>query len=405
MSERIVIVGAGHCAGQLAARLRAEGFEGAVVLVGDERHPPYQRPPLSKQFVAGEVALDRVHLRPAEFYDSQRIELVLGTPVTSVDRDAHRVTLADGRSLDYDKLVLATGARPRELPVPGVELAGVDYLRHLDHAEALRARLEPGTRLAIVGGGYIGLEIAAVAAAKGVAVSVLETEPRLMSRVVAQPVSEYYRRLHTDAGVSVRTGSRVVAFEGGGGAVERVVLEDVDALETDLVIVGIGVVPNVELAVDSGLAAADGIVVDEFGRTEDADVYAAGDCSNHPSRLYGRRVRLESVHNAMAQAKVVAANLCGKATAYDEVPWFWSDQYDAKLQIAGLSQGHDESVVRGDPESGSFSVFYLDGGTIIAADTVNAMRDHLVCRTLVTNKARIPADVLRDSGVELKSLV
>ena len=403
MSDKIVIVGAGHCGGQLAARLRAEGFEGEVVLVGEESHVPYQRPPLSKQFVAGEVDLDRVHLRPAEFYASQNVELILGARVVAVDRDAHEVRLADARSIAYDKLVLATGARPKKMPVPGSELAGVDYLRHLDHADTLRGRFEPGVRLAVVGGGYIGLELAAVAATKGMTVSVLEMESRLMSRVVAEPVSEFYRRLHEDAGVDVRTGARVVAFE-GGNAVERVVLEGGAVVDVDLVTIGIGVEPNVELALECGLAAADGIEVDEFGRTGDADIYAAGDCSNHPSALYGRRVRLESVHNAMAQAKVVAANLCGNQTAYDEVPWFWSDQYDVKLQIAGLSEGFDETVVRGDPRTASFTVFYLADGAIIAADTVNAMRDHLACRALVTKRARVAAEVLADTAVELKSL-
>jgi len=404
MSEKIVIVGAGHCAGQLAARLRAEGFEGEVVLVGEERHVPYQRPPLSKQFVAGEVDVDRVHLRPADFYASQNVALELGSRAVAIDRGAHTVTLADGRSLGYDKLVLATGARPRALPVPGVDLAGVDYLRHLDHANALRERLAPGVRLAVIGGGYIGLELAAVAAQKEMAVSVIEMESRLMSRVAAEPISEFYRQLHGQAGVDVRTGTRVVAFEGTRN-VERVILEGDGSVDVDLVTIGIGVEPNVELAVECGLAAADGIEVDAYGRTEDADIYAAGDCSNHPSALYGRRVRLESVHNAMAQAKVVAANLCAKATRYDEVPWFWSDQFDAKLQIAGLSEGFDETVLRGDPGAGSFTVFYLEDGVIIAADTVNAMRDHMVCRTLVTKKARIPAEVLADTTVELKSLV
>lgn len=404
MSEKIVIVGAGHCAGQLAARLRAEGFEGEVVLVGEEPHLPYQRPPLSKQFIAGEVDVERVHLRPADFYASANVELMLGTRVTAIDRGAHTIALTDGRGIDYDNLVLATGARPRELQVPGVRLAGIDYLRHLDQAEALRAHLRPGARLAIVGGGYIGLELAAVAVKKGMTVSVLEMEPRLMNRVVAESVSEFYRRLHSDAGVDVRTAARVVAFE-GDERVQRVVLEGGEAIDVDRVTIGIGVVPNVELAVAAGLAAANGIVVDEHGRTEDPDIYAAGDCSNHPSSLYGRRVRLESVHNAMAQAKVVAANLCGKTSVYDEVPWFWSDQYDTKLQIAGLSEGFDETVVRGDIDSGSFTVFYLEDGVVIAADTVNSMPDHMACRTLVAKKARIAADVLADASVALKGLV
>ena len=403
MSESIVIVGAGHCAGQLAARLRAEGFEGEVVMVGDEPHPPYQRPPLSKQFVAGEVELDRVYLRPREFYDSSDVALRLGSRVTAIDRGAGTIALEDGERIGYDRLVLAAGARPRALPVPGTDLAGVTYLRHLGHAHGIRESILPGRRLAVVGGGYIGLELAAVAVTAGMSVAVLEMEPRLMSRVVAEPVSEFYQRLHRDRGVDVRTGVRVVGFE-GGDRVERVLLEGGDALETDLVVVGVGVVPNDELAADAGLATDDGIVVDEFGRTEDPDIYAAGDCTRHPSALYGRSVRLESVHNAMAQAKVVAANLCGKQTVYDEVPWFWSDQYDVKLQIAGLSQGHDEIVIRGRPDAGAFTVFYLADGVVIAADTVNGMRDHMACRALVTRRARVPREDLADTGIELKDL-
>lgn len=403
MSEKIVIVGAGHCAGQLAARLRAEGFEGGVVVIGDEPHVPYQRPPLSKQFIAGEVELDRVYLRPADFYESADVELRLGTRVTAIDRAKRTLSLDDGENVGYDKLVLATGARARELPVPGAHLEGITYLRDLGHAHGIRERIRSGARLAVVGGGYIGLELAAVAAKAGVSVTVLEMEPRLLSRVVAEPVSEYYLALHEAAGVDVRTGLRVLGFE-GGDRVERVMLEGGEALEVDFVVIGVGVVPNDELAAEAGLATDNGIVVDEYGRTKDPSIFAAGDCTSHPSALYSRRVRLESVHNAMSQAKVVAANLCGKSTIYDEVPWFWSDQYDAKLQIAGLSQGHDETVLRGDPKEGAFTVFYLKDGAVIAADTVNGMRDHMVCRALVTKRARVPAEVLSDPESVLKDL-
>lgn len=403
MGESIVIVGAGHCAGQLAARLRAEGFEGAVTIVGDEPHVPYQRPPLSKQFIAGEMDLDRVYLRPEDFYESSNVTLRLGTRVTAIDRDARSITLDDGERMGYDKLVLATGARARELKVPGAHLEGITCLRNLDHARDIRERIRPGARLAIVGGGYIGLELAAVTVRAGMSVTVLEMAQRLLSRVVAEPVSDFYLRLHTDAGVDVRTGVRVVGFE-GEERVQRVLVEGGDALDVDFVVIGVGVVPNVELAAEAGLATDDGIVVDEFGRTDDPHIYAAGDCTRHPSMLYSRRVRLESVHNAMAQAKVVAANLCGKDTAYDEVPWFWSDQYDVKLQIAGLSEGYDETVIRGDPGGGAFTVFYLKDGVVIAADTVNGMRDHMACRTLITKRAQISPEALADTGTELKDL-
>jgi 3-phenylpropionate/trans-cinnamate dioxygenase ferredoxin reductase subunit len=403
MSESYIIVGAGHCAGQLAARLRAEGFEGRVVMVGDEPHLPYQRPPLSKQYMAGEVDLDRVYLRPAEFYESSHLELRLETPVTAIHRAEQTISLGDGDSLAYDKLVLTTGSRVRELPIPGAELACISYLRNVGDADVIRSSFKPGARLAVVGGGYIGLEVAAVAARQGVSVTVLEMESRLMSRVVAESVSGFYRRLHREAGVDIRTGVRVMSFE-GGDSVERVNLEGGNSLDVDFVVIGVGVVPNVELAADAGLATDNGIVVDEFGETEDPCIYAAGDCTSHPSALYSRRVRLESVHNAMAQAKVVAANLCAKRTPYAEVPWFWSDQYDVKLQIAGLSQGYDQSVLRGDPDEGAFTVFYLKDGVLIAADTVNGMRDHMACRTLVTSQARISAEALSDPSTNLKDL-
>lgn len=403
MADGIVVVGAGHCAGQLVARLRAEGYEGRVRLIGDEPHVPYQRPPLSKAYLAGDVGLERVHMRPQKFYESQNIELLLDNRVTGLDPRRRSLTLASGEAVGYEKLVLATGSRPRRLEVPGADLEGVCYLRRVEDADTLGDAFRPGLRLVIVGGGYIGLEVASVARGKGAEVSVLETEPRLMSRVVGADVSEFYHGVHREAGVDVCTGKRVSAFE-GDGRVARVVCEDGAGFDADLVLVAVGIVPNTELAQEAGLETDDGIVVDAFGRTTDPDIYAAGDCTHHPNPIYDRYVRLESVHNAMAQGRVVAANLTGKEMPYGEVPWFWSDQYDVKLQIAGLSQGYDDTVVRGDPEGGRFTVFYLKDGVLIAADTVNEPQDHLACRKLVGKKEAFSGAQLTDPEVSLKDL-
>ncbi|NIR27782.1 MAG: FAD-dependent oxidoreductase [Gammaproteobacteria bacterium] len=403
MDDGIVIIGAGHCAGQLAARLRAEGYEGRVRLIGEEPHVPYQRPPLSKAYLAGHIGLERVHMRPRKFYESQSIELMLESRVTRLDPGRRSLTLASGEAVDYEKLVLATGSRPRRLPVPGTDLEGICYLRRVEDADALREAFRPGLRLVIVGGGYIGLEVASVARGKGAEVSVLETERRLMSRVVGAQVSEFYRRVHGEAGVDVRTGMRVSGFEGDGG-VARVVCDDGSRIDADLVLVAIGILPDTGLGGEAGLEIDDGMVVDEFGRTSDPHIYAAGDCTNHPNPIYGRRVRLESVHNAMAQGRVVAANLAGKAMAYGEVPWFWSDQYDVKLQIAGLSQGYDDAFVRGDFEGGRFTLFYLKNGVLIAADTVNEPQDHLACRKLVGKREAFSREQLADPDVALKDL-
>ena len=401
--SKIVIIGAGHCGGQLAARLRAEGFDGHIQLVGAESVVPYQRPPLSKQYLAGALGLERVLLRPEESYATSDIELLLDTRAERVDARARKVKLGDGRTLDYDKLVLATGSRVRTLDLPGADAAGLVYLRTIADADQIRAKLGAGTRVAVVGGGYIGLEVASVAVTLGAKVTVLEMAPRLMNRVVSPEVSDFYLRLHGDKGVEVRTGVTVSGFEPGEGAT-RVLCADGTALEADLVVVGVGIVPNVELAEQAGLDVDNGVRVDEYGQSSNPDIYAAGDCTNHPNAIYDRRVRLESVHNAMSQARVVAANLCGKQMAYTEAPWFWSDQYDVKLQIVGLSAGHDRTLVRGNPEDGAFSVLYQRDGVLVAADTVNGMHDHLALRALVAKKTRLSAEQLTDTTVTLKEL-
>ena len=402
MTERVVVVGAGHAAGQFVARLRAEKYEGEIVVFGEEPVVPYQRPPLSKAYLSGEVDLDRVLLRKEDFYTEQDVDIRTSTKVTAIDTAGATVT-AQGETIEYSHLVLATGARVRKISLPGGDLDGVHYVRNLADVDALRPALTEGAKLAVVGGGYIGLEVAAVAAKAGVKVTVLEAQDRILKRVATEAIAQHLTQVHESHGVDVRTGVQVEAFV-GDGKVSGVRLGGGETLEVDAILVGIGVVPCTELAESAGLAVDDGIVVDDRGATADPKVWAIGDCTKHPSRIYDRALRLESVHNAMTQAKVAAANISGKEAAYDEVPWFWSDQYDLKLQIAGLADGHDNTVVRGNPEDGSFTVFALKGNTVLAADSINAMRDHMECRKLAGAAKTVDPARLADAEIALKEV-
>jgi 3-phenylpropionate/trans-cinnamate dioxygenase ferredoxin reductase subunit len=400
----IVIIGAGQAGSQAVMSLRAEGHAGAITLIGEEAEPPYQRPPLSKKFLAGEIDFDRVELKPAAFYEQAGCQLMLGTRVAAIDRAAHVVTTADGREIAYDKLLIATGSRVREINVPGFDLDGVHYLRTVGDVSEIQAHFKPGARLVVVGGGYIGLEVAAVARKNGIEVTVLETADRVMARVVDPIVSRFYERIHKMEGVVIRTGVTVAGFE-GNGKVERVVSGEGDAFPCDFVVVGVGIIPNTELAAAAGIAVDNGIVVDDHARTSDPDICAAGDCTNHPSGIYGRRLRLESVQNAIEQAKVAAATMAGKAKTYDQVPWFWSDQYDLKLQIAGLSTGYTQAVTRGDPETGrSFAVFYLKDGVLVAVDAINRAPEFMMSRTLIARHARLDPARLRDESIGMKEI-
>lgn len=404
MAETLLILGAGQAAAQAIASLRAAGFAGRIVLVGDEAAPPYQRPPLSKKYLAGEWGLDRVLLKPDAFYSEMKAELRLGLRAEAIDRGAARVRLSGGETLPYDKLLIATGARPRPLPVPGADLPGVHLFRTLDNIDAIRPALKRGARLAVIGGGYIGLEVAAVARGLGLEVTVIEMTERCLSRVVAPEVSAFFEGVHRAAGVEIFTGERVSACE-GRGKLERVLCASGRVIEADIAVVGIGIVPNVELAAAAGLACADGITADEFALTSDPAVAAAGDCANFPSALYGRRVRLESVQNAIEQAKIAAGSLLGQRKPYNEVPWFWSDQYDLKLQIAGLSQGYDQVVLRGAPAARKFAAFYLKEGRLLAVDAVNAPAEYMTSlKALIPAKARLAPERLADTAVSMKEI-
>lgn len=375
MHHPIVVVGAGQAATEFAVALRAQGFTGPIQVVGDEPYLPYQRPPLSKDYLSGKSPYEKLMLRPESFWHEQKVEFLLGVEATKIDRAKQALALADGRELSYGTLVLATGTRARTPPIAGIDLPGVFTLRKIDDVKRLRPALDAANRIAIIGGGYIGLEVAAVARSEGRDVTILEAEERVLKRVTCAEISAFYQDMHRGRGVDVRTGSRIEAIEANG-----VTLSGGERVAADLVLVSTGARPNDELAVDAGLQCQDGILVDEFARTEDAHIYAIGDCTRLPSRRYGRAVRLECVQNAFDQAKAAAAAIAGKGTPYDPVPWFWSDQYHVKFQSCGLSTGHDETQVIGDVAAGQFSVEYRKDGKLIAVDAINDARAYMMGR-------------------------
>ena len=398
--KHIVIGGAGQAAAQAIHALRLKKFDGRITLVGEEDLPPYQRPPLSKKYLAGELDRARLLLRPMSFYEKNGVDMRLGVRIEELDPGHRRVRLDTGDSLNYDGLMLATGSRVRRLNIPGAQLPGVHYVRSVTDVDAIMAAISPGNRLVVVGAGYIGLEVAAVAVTRGLEVTVLEAVDRVMARVVCAQVSQFYFDCHTRAGVDIRCGTTISRFV-GRNRVEAVTAGDGERIPCDLAIVGIGIEPVVNLAEDAGLPCGNGIRVDEYARTEDADIVAAGDCSNHPSRLYGGRIRLESVQNAIDQAKTAALSLIGENQPYDTVPWFWSDQYDVKLQIAGLSQHHDQVVLRGDPATKSFAAFYLSGGRLLAVDAINSPREFMLGKRLIGQREAVPAEILADPNADL----
>jgi len=397
----IVIVGAGHAAGQAAASLRQAKYAGEIILIGDESHIPYQRPPLSKQYLSGEHGMERVYLRPEKFYADRDITVKVDTRVESIDTSAKNVTTDQGETIEYENLLIATGSRPRILHIDGSDLPGIYYFRTVADVDAIRAQMSAGKKLVIVGGGYIGLEVASVGVTSGLEVHVLEMEERILQRVTTPEMSRYYHDLHSSRGVHIHTSKMVSGFT-GNGQVSGVLCGD-ETIAADLVIVGIGIIPNTEIAEAAGIDCDNGILVNDHCETSVAGVYAAGDCTNHPNPLLDRRLRLESVPNAMEQARVVAANICGGDKSYSSYPWFWSDQYELKLQMVGFSADGDTQVVRGDMANNQFAVFYLKDGAMVAADAVNSPKEFMICKQLVGTK--VDADILADPSVDLKSLL
>jgi 3-phenylpropionate/trans-cinnamate dioxygenase ferredoxin reductase subunit len=400
----LVIVGAGQSAAQCVLTLKRNNFEKPIVVIGEEDHLPYQRPPLSKDYLSGEVELDRVYMKTQDFYDQNNVTVKVATKVLSLDRKEKMVHLSKGEALPYENLVLATGSRVRQLEVEGSDLKNINYLRSINDSNNLKDQFQKGKSLVIIGAGYIGLEVAAAAVKKGMRVTVVEMENRVMSRTVDPIISDYFDTLHRNKGVEIILGSALEKFE-GKAFVEKVVCTDGTTLDADSVVVGVGILPNQELAESAGLRCNNGILVNEFGRTEDPSIFACGDCTNHPNFYVNKNIRLESVHNALEQAKTVALSLLGKPEKYDQVPWFWSDQFEEKLQIVGLSGDHDKTVVRGSIEENFFMLFYLKRGELIAVDSVNNPKDFLISKKLVANKLKISSDVLGDQSVDLKDLL
>jgi 3-phenylpropionate/trans-cinnamate dioxygenase ferredoxin reductase subunit len=370
-TQNVVIIGASHAATEAIAGLRRAGWDAKITLIGDEEHLPYQRPPLSKAYYKGDISADKLAIKNANFYEVTKVDLMLGQRAEFIDRETKEVALANGDRIAYSKLILATGTRARILPVEGADASCIKYLRTVTDVDEIKDSLKPGSKLLIVGAGYIGLEVAASAVNQGITVTVLEAQERVLARVTSEPVSKFYQDMHRAAGVDIRLGVGLKRFvyKQDGNFAE---LDNGELIQFDCAIVGIGVIPNVELAEQAGLECDNGIVVDEYTRTKDLDIYAVGDCSNHPNPQYKRRIRLESVPNAVAQAKTAALSICGDNVIYDQLPWFWSDQYDVKLQTAGLMQGHDEVIVEGDIKARKFSVAYYSEGKLIALDAINS---------------------------------
>lgn len=404
--SRVVVAGGGQAGGQAVDSLRRAGFDGEILLVTAEDQPPYQRPPLSKDYLAGRSDRDRVLLRPEAFYAENSIELLTGARVASIDPGARRVALDTGRTLAYDRLLLATGSRVRRLDgMPGADLEGVLYLRTIEDSDRIRAAMEDAERVVVVGGGYIGLEVASAAVEAGRSVTVVEALPRLLSRVATSRLAGFYADLHRARGVDLRLGASVARFRGEGGAVRSVELSDGSGLPADLVVAGIGIEPVTDLARDAGIDCDNGVAVDSGCRTSAPDVFAAGDCTSHPNAFFGRRVRLESVPNAMEQGRVAAATMLGEDRSCESEPWFWSDQHGVRLQMAGLSEGADQTVTRGEFGGDSFITFHLRDGVLIGVDAVNGVREFIFCRRLIAARGRPDPAALADPSIPVKTML
>ncbi|HUB97049.1 MAG TPA: FAD-dependent oxidoreductase [Stellaceae bacterium] len=404
MSEQaIVIVGAGHAGGCAASALRAAGHKGPVTLLGIEPHPPYERPPLSKELLQGAVPTEKTYLRPAAWYAEHEVDLRLGAEAVEIDRAAGRVRLADGESVAYDSLLLTTGARPRLLRIPGGEGPRVFYLRDIADSLRLRERLVPDVRFAVIGAGFIGLEVAATAKKRGAAVTVLELAPQVLARVTPPEIADYVGDLHRRNGVVLRTGVAVTAIEESGDHLV-IVLKDGERIEADYAAVGIGAVPNIELAQAAGILCEDGVQVDQFGHSSDDRIFAAGDVTRHFNPLVGRYIRLEAWQNAQNQGIAVAKVMAGGTQPFAEVPWFWTDQFDMNLQMAGAPERWDELVFRGEPAERSFTAFHLAGDKVVAVTTVNAIRDMRFGRMLIERGRVVDRALLADKSVKLQDL-
>jgi len=400
----VLIVGAGHAGAQAAISLRQLGFEGTVAIIGDEKDPPYERPPLSKEYFAGDKSFDRILIRPVSFWADRKIDMLLGHRVKAVDPVAKTVTTGD-QQIGYGKLIWCTGGSPRMLTCNGADAENVHAVRRRDDVDAMMAKLDQINHVTVIGGGYIGLEAAAVLSKFGKKVILLEALDRVLARVAGEELSRFYEAEHRAHGVDLRTGAKMDCIEVTDGKATAVLMQDGERIETDMVIVGIGIIPETGPLIAAGAAGGNGVDVDEYCRTSLPDIYAVGDCAAHANRFArGAQIRLESVQNANDQAKTAVQHILGKEEAYDAVPWFWSNQYDLKLQTVGLSTGHDHTILRGDPATRSFSVLYLKAGKLIALDCVNAVKDYVQGRAHVVSGALLDQAQLADASIPLKEV-
>ena len=402
--ENLLIIGAGQSAIQCISTLKKEGYSGSITLVGEEEHLPYQRPPLSKGFLEDSVNKERLYFKKLEFFTENKVQLYLGLSAEKLEIDNQKVYLSDNSVLEFDKLVFATGSRVRLLDFPGSELKSIFYLRDLDDAEAIKKDLETSENLVIIGAGYIGLEAAAIAAKKNKKVTIIEMADRVMNRTVDPQISEYYLNLHESYGVKFHFNTSLETINEVSNSLE-VVCSDGTEVKADSVLIGAGVVPNIELAEEAGINCDNGIIVNEFGQTNFKNIYACGDCTNHPNKILNKNLRLESVHNAMEQAKTVASSVMNNPMEYNQVPWFWSDQYDHKLQIVGLSGDHDMVTMRGNTNDAKFMLFYTKDEELIAVDAINNPKEFLISRKLVANKVKIKPNVISDLNTNLNDLI
>ena len=400
--SNIVIIGAGQAAGQCVANLKKLGCTHKIILIGEESHPPYQRPPLSKSFLEGKVGLERVYMKNREFYEENEVEFYPNTLVKEIDREEKKVRTSCGKEFEFEKLVIATGSRARELEIEGTQLGNVYYLRTIDDVEKIKEQMSVCQNLSIIGAGYIGLEVAAVASELGMNVSIFEMADRSMNRTVDKKISEHFEDLHKTNGVNFYFQSNIEKLQ-GEISIDGVKLDDGSLIPTDILIIGIGIIPNQELAENAGLDCNNGILVNDKGITSDQSIFACGDCTNHPNKFLNKNVRLESVQNALEQSKVVAANIMGQEEKYEVIPWFWSDQYNQKLQIVGMPEEYDEIVKR--EYADGFSLFYLSNKTIISVTTINNPKEFLICKKLVEKKVKISSDILTNTANDLNELV
>ncbi|EZQ18688.1 pyridine nucleotide-disulfide oxidoreductase [Halopseudomonas bauzanensis] len=410
LNEKIIIIGTGQAGVEVAFGLRANGWQGEITLVGDSTAPPHHLPPLSKAYLAGKTTAESLYLRTPEAYQAQNIQLLLGNRVEEIDRQNTQIVLTDGKTLSYDRLILATGGRARPMPAECGPLHAAEnfcYLRTLADAERIRSQLIPGNHMVVIGGGYIGLEVAASAIENGMKVTLLTIADRVLNRVTAPPVSAFYERLHRHAGVDIRVNTSVAGFDVSEDqrCIRSVVCSEGDRLEADLVVAGIGLLPNCELADRAGLQVEDGVVINEQMETSDPAILALGDCARFYSNIYKRWIRVESVPNAVEQARKIAALLCGKESRKEAAPWFWSDQYDISLKMVGLSEGYNRIVTRGSLDRADFSVFYLHNDQILAVDTVNRPVEFNLSKQIITEQLSIAPASLADESIALKEII